>query len=56
MDTTQEEITTHAPTLESFEAELFYRTVNARTAKEYVRELETLCGLKPENNSSRRRT
>jgi hypothetical protein len=48
---TREEITTHTPTMESFEAELFYRTVNARTAAEYVRELETLCGLNPSSRS-----
>jgi len=44
--------TTCQPTAESFEAEIYYRMVSARTAVEYMRELETLCGLKPENQHS----
>jgi hypothetical protein len=40
---------TYQPTAETFEDEIYYRTVSARTAAEYMRELGQLCGIDKRN-------
>jgi hypothetical protein len=40
---------------ESLEDQFYFHTVAARSAREYVRELDELCGLKPEKNPSWRK-